>query len=362
MAFKASARALMVSLIWPLLLTPAVAQESAALADADSATSFHLTGVLVSRSGRSALVNGSVFREGDRVAGAEILTIREGEVQLLVGSRELTIRVGADVVTDRLSDSGFSASGRSRQSPGPRSVSERSASTASTQDQPLTVAQFNSDSRYGPVKPGETLSEIAERHLVGDVSLNQMMIALFDANPLAFGGNINLLLEGATLHIPNDAKLRRRAPEAAAADVMQQMDAWQNDRKPPTRVAHLVELNSYGPVVGGETLSAIAASVARHGATMNQTMMALFHANPQAFDGNINVMHEGAVLRIPDNDELHGRPPAIAAAEVVRHMQAWQTDSGQPLQSARTDDDVNAPRQETLPPSDGVLLSMTSSE
>ena len=56
---------------------------------------FHLRGVLISQSGRSALVNDRLSREGDRVAGAEILAITEGGVRILVGSQELTVPVGA---------------------------------------------------------------------------------------------------------------------------------------------------------------------------------------------------------------------------------------------------------------------------
>jgi len=62
---------------------------------------------------------------------------------------------------------------------------------------------------------------------------------------------------------------------------------------------------------------------------MNQMMIALFRANPHAFSGNINVLYEGAVLRIPDGDELRSQPPGTATAEVVRQTDAWQTGSRQ---------------------------------
>ena len=56
-------------------------------------------------------------------------------------------------------------------------------------------------------------------------------------------------------------------------------------------------------------------------------MIALFRANPRAFTGNINVLHEGAVLRIPDGDELHDQRPETATAEVLRQTDAWRAGS-----------------------------------
>ena len=37
---------------------------------------------------------------------------------------------------------------------------------------------------------------------------------------------------------------------------------------------------------------------------MNQTMLAIYEANPEAFANNINVLSAGASLRIPSADEV----------------------------------------------------------
>ena len=48
-------------------------------------------------------------------------------------------------------------------------------------------------------------------------------------------------------------------------------------------------------------------------------MIGIFRANPEAFQGNINVMRAGAILRVPSADELCDRsarprrPPRSAA-------------------------------------------------
>lgn len=247
---------------------------------------------------------------------------------------------------------------------GSQELTVRVGSTAA-QAQPSVssiVMPADSDRRYGPVMRGETLSEIAERHLVDDISLNQLMIGLFEANPLAFDDNINRLREGAMLRIPDGETLQRRATASAEAEVMRHIGEWRSDQQQPVHVADVVDPMTYGPVAVGETLSGIAVRVSRHGATINQTMTALFQANPQAFSGNINVLLEGAVLRIPGAVALHHQTPEIATAEVVRHSNAWRREPERPLQSASANHAVNTPGHDPGPPADRIILSMNNRE
>jgi pilus assembly protein FimV len=54
------------------------------------------------------------------------------------------------------------------------------------------------------VRAGDTLSRIARANKPADISLDQMLLALLQANPDAFiDGNVNLLKAGAELSIPN---------------------------------------------------------------------------------------------------------------------------------------------------------------
>jgi len=57
--------------------------------------------------------------------------------------------------------------------------------------------------------------------------------------------------------------------------------------------------------------------------TMNQTMLAIFQANPQAFGGNINILRAGASLRIPSADEIYQIGRGDALNEVQRQHAAW---------------------------------------
>ncbi|MYJ94786.1 MAG: hypothetical protein F4053_04105, partial [Proteobacteria bacterium] len=56
---------------------------------------------------------------------------------------------------------------------------------------------------YGPVQDGETLWSLAERLRAPAVHPNQALVAIFEANPRGFGGNMNGIYRGATLRIPD---------------------------------------------------------------------------------------------------------------------------------------------------------------
>ncbi|MGJ7904835.1 FimV/HubP family polar landmark protein, partial [Lysobacter sp. 1R34A] len=74
----------------------------------------------------------------------------------------------------------------------------------------------------------------------------------------------------------------------------------------------------------GQTLSAIAASVAGEN-TLNQTMIALLRANPEAFiGGNINRLRQGAVLRLPPGNQLDAIDPREASELVRVQVQQWR--------------------------------------
>ena len=57
--------------------------------------------------------------------------------------------------------------------------------------------------------------------------------------------------------------------------------------------------------------------------TINQTMLAIYEANPEAFAGNINVLRAGATLRIPSADDVFRINRGDAFAEVRRQNEAW---------------------------------------
>ncbi|BEV16609.1 LysM peptidoglycan-binding domain-containing protein [Herbaspirillum sp. DW155] len=91
------------------------------------------------------------------------------------------------------------------------------------------------------VKPGDTLSGIATRNQQANVSLDQMLIALYRANPDAFqGNNINRLRAGKILAIPDQ-------PTAAAVD---------RDEARSMVVAQAQDFNAYRNKLAGQVANA----------------------------------------------------------------------------------------------------------
>ncbi len=68
----------------------------------------------------------------------------------------------------------------------------------------------------------------------------------------------------------------------------------------------------------GDTLRSIAGNTAPAGANLDQTLIALFRANPTAFEGgNINRLKAGAVLSIPSADRVQSVTPVEARREIL---------------------------------------------
>lgn len=80
----------------------------------------------------------------------------------------------------------------------------------------------------------------------------------------------------------------------------------------------------------GQTLSGIARQVDPDG-SLDQTMVALLRANPEAFiNGNLNRLRQGAVLRVPSASETASIAETEAAALVRRHVAEWRQ-AGRPV-------------------------------
>ena len=77
-------------------------------------------------------------------------------------------------------------------------------------------------------------------------------------------------------------------------------------------------------VVKGQTLWGVARHL-RPGSrlTMNQTVLAIYEANPNAFLGNINELKAGVVIRVPSADQIFQISRGDAFREVQRQHVAW---------------------------------------
>jgi pilus assembly protein FimV len=98
----------------------------------------------------------------------------------------------------------------------------------------------------------------------------------------------------------------------------------------------------------GDTLSQLAGTLATAGAASTRSwMVAVYQANPSAFEGNMNMLHAGAVLRIPDASTAAAVAPKDALTEIRRQYASWRG---------------SAPAQPAAPADSGRLHLVTPDE
>jgi pilus assembly protein FimV len=79
----------------------------------------------------------------------------------------------------------------------------------------------------------------------------------------------------------------------------------------------------------GDSLSAIARRLsASTGVRTDQAMVAIYRGNTDAFEGDMNRLRAGSVLRMPGGEEIAAVSPTEASGEVRRLAGAWAASSG----------------------------------
>ena len=99
----------------------------------------------------------------------------------------------------------------------------------SRQERGLSVAN-----EYGPTRKNDTLWKVAERaSSQSGVAVEQMIIALYEANPQAFyKENVHALSAGKTLKIPNRDVVLKLSKKQALAELNRQTTVWKNRLTP----------------------------------------------------------------------------------------------------------------------------------
>lgn len=101
----------------------------------------------------------------------------------------------------------------------PASKKTRTAKPARTSNEPSNESSSDSVT----VKRGDTASRLALQHLSGDISIDQMLLAMLKANPDAFiEGNVNLIKAGAVLRMPSSEDAGKIPRSEARQTVMSQ--------------------------------------------------------------------------------------------------------------------------------------------
>jgi len=112
---------------------------------------------------------------------------------------------------------------------------------------------------------------------------------------------------------------------------------------------------SYGPVKRGDTLSSIARQMLPAGVDLNQMLVALYHANRDAFIAdNMNLLKAGTVLKIPEKNEIASIDTATANAEIKMQTADWRSYRGKLADISR-----ESPASRTISQSDQGQITTT---
>jgi pilus assembly protein FimV len=95
------------------------------------------------------------------------------------------------------------------------------------------------------VRPGDSLGAIVRGQGYADVTAEQAMLAILEANPRAFvGGNVNQLLAGAELVMPSEEAVARLSSQSARQEIRRQTAEWRDwtvPRSPPPTPTQVAE-------------------------------------------------------------------------------------------------------------------------
>ncbi|MFZ6813038.1 FimV/HubP family polar landmark protein [Undibacterium sp. Rencai35W] len=175
----------------------------------------------------------------------------------------------------------------STQSTAPNAVQTRPATNSALQpaQQPAPVERKTSTSKNETaaqskpagdyqVKPGDTLSKIAGSYKAEGVSLDQMLVSLYKANPQAFAGNnMNRLKSGQILTVPDGETSRSSINTSEAHSVV---------------MAHANDFSSYRNKLAGQVATAPAEKVATTKQTASGVITAKVREVPTATNESLD--------------------------------------------------------------------------
>lgn len=100
--------------------------------------------------------------------------------------------------------------------------------------------------------------------------------------------------------------------------------AMSTPKPPASRPAAVYDGESYGPIQPRETLWSVAYKLRPDSAlTMDQMQVAIFNANPKAFEGGrLTGLMKGSMIRVPGLDEIRAVDPVAAKAQVAQANRA----------------------------------------
>ncbi|MBA1149020.1 hypothetical protein H0Z60_18370, partial [Ectothiorhodospiraceae bacterium WFHF3C12] len=206
-------------------------------------------------------------------------------------------------------------------------------------DRPFSLSRLNFEVKQGAQG---TYIEITTKEPVKEPFLDFLLEVRWPQGRLV--REYTLLLDPPT-YAPGDGAPATQAPAVAAEPAQQPEpaetaapeqtgttgDATATGARSLGEVSEVAEptVRQY-TVEANDTLWEVAQTVQPDGAaSINQTMLALFRENPDAFiNSDMNRLKRGAVLRVPEQGAIESIPVAEANAEVQRQIERWQRNRG----------------------------------
>jgi pilus assembly protein FimV len=112
--------------------------------------------------------------------------------------------------------------------PAPSQTFAPATSRSAPADVPAASPSLEPGDTY-QVRPNDTLYRIASRVNPGSrADINRAMVSIYQNNPHAFDGNINVLRSGSTLRLPDASQIQAISAAEASAEVARQYEAWRS--------------------------------------------------------------------------------------------------------------------------------------
>ena len=123
-----------------------------------------------------------------------------------------------------------------------------------SQDVSSTDSGLQTITEYGPTDGADSLWKVAKNvNSDPDVSVEQMMIALYEANPQAFyKENVNALMAGKVLKVPEQQVVLRLSRKQASSEFYRQVKAWEGRIETKPVVDELTTLQTTADAESGQ--------------------------------------------------------------------------------------------------------------